>query len=151
VAKVVVGVDGSDPARAALEFAAEEAALRKARLTVVSAWEIPPAVYGGGFSPGLDQATLAGFAHAADDVVEQAIALVHELQPTVECVARVEQGQPAQALIEESRDAELVVVGNRGRGGFASLLLGSVSQQVVHYASCPVTVVRGPVSGGEEA
>jgi nucleotide-binding universal stress UspA family protein len=139
---VVVGVDGSEPARAALEFAAGEAALREAKLRIVSAWEIPPSVYAGGFAPGLDQSTLDGFAEGAEKVVQEAVSVVRELQPGVECEGRATQGQPAEVLLEAAQDAELVVVGNRGRGGFASLLLGSVSQQVVHYATRPVTVVR---------
>jgi nucleotide-binding universal stress UspA family protein len=148
---VVVGVDGSEPAQAALEFAAGEAALRNAQLRIVSAWEIPPTVYAGGFAPGIDQSTLDGFAEGAEKIVQDAISVVRELQPSVECEGRATQGQPAEVLLEAAQDAELVVVGNRGRGGFASLLLGSVSQQVVHYASCPVTVVRGPRSSADEA
>jgi nucleotide-binding universal stress UspA family protein len=151
MAVVVVGVDGSEPARAALEFAAGEAALRNAQLRIVSAWEIPPTVYAGGFAPGLDQSTLDGFAESAEKVVQEAVSVVRELQPAVECAGEATQGQPAEVLLESAQDAELVVVGNRGRGGFASLLLGSVSQQVVHYATCPVTVVREPRPSADQA
>lgn len=139
---IVVGVDGSNCAREALKLAAHEAAFRKARLRVVCAWEIPPAIYGGGFAPVLDQATLDGFRVGADGVVEEALAQAKELEPAVECQSRVAQGQPADVLLHEANDADLIVVGNRGHGGFASLMLGSVSHQVVQHAPCPVTVVR---------
>ncbi len=139
---IVVGVDGSECARAALEYAAREAGLRGARLRVICAWEIPPVVYAGGFAPALDQPTLDGFSDGAETVVREAVAAARGLQSAVECDGKAVQGQPAEVLLEESRDADLIVVGNRGHGGFASLLLGSVSHQVVHHASCPVTVVR---------
>jgi nucleotide-binding universal stress UspA family protein len=139
---IVVGVDGSAGARAALEFAAREAALRQARLRIICAWEIPPAVYAGGFAPTLDQPTLDAFRAGAETIVREAVASAKGLQPTIECEGRAVQGQPAEVLLQEARDADLIVVGNRGHGGFASLLLGSVSHQVVQHATCPVTVVR---------
>lgn len=139
---IVVGVDGSACARAALEFAAREAALRQARLRIVCAWEIPPAVYAGGFAPTLDQSTLDGFRDGAETVVQEAVAAAKELQPAVESEGKAVQGQPAEVLLQEAPGADLIVVGNRGHGGFASLLLGSVSHQVVQHARCPVTVVR---------
>jgi nucleotide-binding universal stress UspA family protein len=109
---------------------------------LVCAWEIPPAVYGGGFSPTLDQPTLDSFRDGAETVVQEAVAAAKELQSTIECEGKAVQGQPAEVLLQEARDADLIVVGNRGHGGFASLLLGSVSHQVVQHAPCPVTVVR---------
>jgi nucleotide-binding universal stress UspA family protein len=114
---IVVGVDGSVCARAALQFAAREAALRKARLRIVCAWEIPPAVYGGGFAPTLDQPTLDGFRAGAETVAQEAVAAAKELQSTIECEGKAVQGQPAEVLLEEARDADLIVVGNRGHGG----------------------------------
>jgi nucleotide-binding universal stress UspA family protein len=140
---IVVGVDGSDCARAALELAAGEAALRGARLRIVSAWKIPPTVYSGGFAPAVDQATLDVFRESAETVVREATAEAKRLQPSIQAEGRTLEGQPADVLLEEARAASLIVVGNRGRGGFASLLLGSVSQQVVHHSPCPVLVVRG--------
>jgi nucleotide-binding universal stress UspA family protein len=139
---IVVGVDGSACARAAVQFAACEAALRKGRLRIVCAWEIPPAVYAGGFAPGLDQATLDGFRAGAEAVAEEAVAAAKQPQSGIACEGKAVQGQPAEVLLEEAGDANLIVVGNRGHGGFASLLLGSVSHQVVQHAPCPVTVVR---------
>jgi nucleotide-binding universal stress UspA family protein len=139
---IVVGVDGSDGGRAALAFAAGEAALRAAKLRMVSAWAVVPAVYAGGFAPGFDQETIDAFRETAESVVQEALAEAKRLQPSLEAEGRTREGQAAEVLLEDARDAILVVVGNRGRGGFASLLLGSVSQQVVHHASCPVLVVR---------
>ena len=139
---IVVGVDGSQCARDALARAGSEAALRGARLRIVCAWEVPPAVYAGGFAPPIDEATLAGFREQAEAVVREAVAEVGRMRPSVSCEGEVLEGQPAEVLLAEARDASLIVVGNRGRGGFASLLLGSVSQQVVHHAACPVLVVR---------
>lgn len=103
---IVVGVDGSHCAREALKFAAHEAALRKARLRIVCAWEIPPAIYGGGFAPVLDQETLDSFRVGADGVVEEALAQAKELEPAVECQTRVAQGQPADVLLQEANDAD---------------------------------------------
>jgi nucleotide-binding universal stress UspA family protein len=139
---IVVGVDGSECAREALAAAIEEARLRSARLRIVCAWEIPAGVLAGGFVPGFDEATLEGFRQNAETIVRTAVTEVERLEPSVPCETEVVEGQPAEGLLQHARDASLIVVGNRGRGGFASLLLGSVSQQVVHHAPCPVLVVR---------
>ena len=136
---IVVGVDGSDHAEAALEFALEEAALRGASLRIVTAWELPSGVgVGGAFTPQVFDV----FPQEAQTVLSKALARAVELQPTVPCEGKVIEGPAAAALLEEARDAAIIVVGSRGRGGFASLLLGSVTQQVVHHAPCPVVVVR---------
>lgn len=139
---IVVGVDGSACARAALESAAHEAALRNARLRIVSAWDIAPAIYSVGYAPTLDQETLGAFRENAETIVRDALAEAKRLEPALEAEGHAREGLAAEVLLKEARDAALVVVGNRGRGGFASLLLGSVSQQVVHHSPCPVLVVR---------
>ena len=138
---VVVGVDGSACASAALEFAAREAALRGARLRIISAWEITPMIGAVGIYPA---EALCGLKEQAESAVQVALARAAELEPTVPTEGTVVEGQPAHVLINEAQGAALLVVGSRGRGGFASPLLGSVSQQVVHHAPCPVTVVREP-------
>ncbi|HEX3237365.1 MAG TPA: universal stress protein [Gaiellaceae bacterium] len=143
---IVVGVDGSEGGAAALEFAAEEAAFRGARLRVVSGWQVPTMVYGADFVPPLDAATLDAFRIRAEEVAEAALAAVKKLQPSVEGETVAAQGQPADVLLENSADARLIVVGRRGLGGFKSLLLGSVSQQVVQHATCPVVVVNHPAT-----
>jgi nucleotide-binding universal stress UspA family protein len=139
---IVVGVDGSEGGKAALEFAVEEAALRGARLKVVTAWEIPPAVVAGlaadsGF---FDQSLMEARQHA-EAIVAEAVARAAQLQPSVVLEPRVVEGHEAKTLLEEAKDASLIVVGSRGHGGFTGLLLGSISQQVVNHARCPVTVV----------
>jgi nucleotide-binding universal stress UspA family protein len=137
---IVVGVDGSAGSRAALTWAAAEAAGHGADLVVVNVWEhtLPPPAGGLSVSehyvPDPSQRT-------AEDLVQ---VIKEELgdQPPVLVQPRVRQGSPAKMLIEESAEADLLVVGTRGRGGFAGLVLGSVSQHVAAYARCPVTVVR---------
>jgi nucleotide-binding universal stress UspA family protein len=137
--RIVVGVDGSPPSRAALSWAAAEAADHGADLLVVSVWE-PPLIPPGG-NPGVGHLPGRTKETAADDLV----ALIKEElgeNPPVLVQPRVTEGNPAHALIESSEDADLLVVGTRGHGGFAGLVLGSVSQQVAAHAKCPVAVVR---------
>jgi nucleotide-binding universal stress UspA family protein len=136
---IVVGFDGSKYAEAALEFAVEEASLRRARLLIVFAWEIPMMIEPMGFYP---QQSFRGLPDEAEITVQWAVARAQELQPQVACEGEAIEGHPAAVLLKEAEDADMIVVGSRGRGGFTSLLLGSVSQQVVHHASCPVVVVR---------
>jgi nucleotide-binding universal stress UspA family protein len=143
---IVVGVDGSDGGAAALEFAAGEAAFRGARLRIVSVWQIPAAAYGTGFEPPLDAATWEAFRTRAEQVAADALAAAKKLHPSLEAEALAVQGQAGFVLLEESADAALIVVGRRGLGGFRSLLLGSVSQQVVQHATCPVIVVNQPAT-----
>jgi nucleotide-binding universal stress UspA family protein len=135
---IVVGIDGSKHAEAALELAAEEAFLRGARLVIVSAWELPSGLTPGVYPPEV----LDGPRADADRLVKAAVARVAELQPNVACEGKVIEGQPAAVLLKEAEHAHMLVVGSRGRGGFASLLLGSATQQVIHHALCPVVVVR---------
>ena len=141
---IVVGVDGSEGGTAALELAAGEAAFRGARLRIVSAWEVPTAAYGGGFAPPLDAETWDVFRVRAQEVADDALAAAKELQPSLEGEALAVKGQPADVLLAQAADAEFIVVGRRGLGGFKTLLLGSVSQQVVQHATCPVVVVNQP-------
>lgn len=138
---IVVGVDGSEAARHALEFAAQEALLRQLRLRVVSAWQVVATAYGGGIPLPTDQGTRDIFRHHAEGYVQEAIDVVHRLHPELEVEASTPEGQAAACLLEEAQQAALIVVGNRGHGGLSSLLLGSVSHQVVHHALCPVIVV----------
>lgn len=141
---VVVGVDSSEGAKAALRFALEEARLRNATLRVVHTWQFGYIGVSGieGFSPvvGADLGDLRRTAEVALDAV------LHEVAPDAEADGialerRVSEGAPATVLVDESRRAELLVVGSRGHGGFAGLLLGSVSQQCAHHAACPVVIV----------
>jgi nucleotide-binding universal stress UspA family protein len=139
---IVVGVDGSKAANGALEFAAAEAALRGARLRVVSAWHIPAEIFTGYFVPASDTFdTFDTFREGTEKIVSEAVATVRRLQPEIECEGTAVEGQPAEVLIQQAAGATLLVVGNRGLGGFSSLLLGSVSQQVVHHTPCPVVII----------
>ena len=137
---VVVGVDGSGHGEAALRFAAEEAALRKAELRVVCAWDIPASVSA---SIALTTELLRSFGDEADGIVQAAVAQAKELHPAVTVVPRAVEGHAGSVLLDEAEGAILLVVGSRGRGDFAGILLGSVSHQVLHHSPCPVTVVRG--------
>ena len=140
---IVVGVDSSEGAKAALRFALDEAKLRGATLRVVHTWQFGYIGVNGieGFSPvvGGDLGDLRRTAEVALDAV------LHEVAPDADGVVierRVSEGAPATVLVDESRRADLLVVGSRGHGGFAGLLLGSVSQQCAHHAACPVVIVR---------
>ena len=136
---IVVGVDGSEGANAALAFAAHEAALRGAKLRVVCGWGVPATVYASAFAPQADVAAL--LQKSAQRACEDALAEARRLQPGIECEASAMEGHPATVLVDEARDAALLVVGSRGLGGFRSLLLGSVGQQCAQHALCPVAIV----------
>lgn len=143
---IVVGVDHSEGAKAALAFAHEEARLRGATLRAVHAWQFGYNGYidytgFGGVAPavGGDISELREAATAALD------ATVREALPSpgdVKVEQRVVEGTAGAVLVDESRNADLLVVGSRGHGGFAQLLLGSVSQQCALHAACPVVIVR---------
>jgi nucleotide-binding universal stress UspA family protein len=137
---VLVGVDGSAASHKAMAWAAAEAADHEADLVVLNVWEhtlLPPAgsvSVSEKYVPDPSQRT-------AEELLEEVRAVLGD-DPPVLVQPRVKQGSPAKVLIEESADADLLVVGTRGHGGFRGLVLGSVSQHVAAYAKCPVTVVR---------
>lgn len=134
---IVVGVDGSPSAQAALRFALSEARLRGATVRAVAVWHLPAAAYGGAFDPAL----VAGLGPKARETLENAVAAAADDAAGVEVETAVKEGAPARVLLEEADDADLLVVGSRGLGGFRGLLLGSVSQQCSHHAPCPVVIV----------
>lgn len=137
---VVVGVDGSGMSGSALEFAAEEAVLRGTELVAVHAWTMP-AVVG---PPAMMPLAYDPPAIQQDEgrVLADALAGVAARYPGLTIRRELVAGRPAKALIDRSRHAQLVVVGSHGLGGFTGLLLGSVSQHLIHHAPCPVLVVR---------
>jgi len=136
---IVVGCDGSAGARSALEFAAREAAVHSARLRVVCAWQTPYGALVGGFVPPPDfRETLE---RGADETARRAAEIASQLEPSIYVEHEAIEGYPAEVLVDEAREAALVVVGSRGHGGFASMLLGSVSHEVAQHASCPVVIV----------
>ncbi len=148
MARIVVGVDGSPGADAALGWALHEAGRRGATLQVVLAWTYPYVAT----VPGVTAPVFA-----IDDVESDAAALLdltlervtggHPPDVTVEQV--VQPGPPARALLDVAEGADLLVLGTRGHGGFVGLLLGSVSEQCAHHAPCPVVIVPMPPGEGE--
>jgi nucleotide-binding universal stress UspA family protein len=140
---IVVGVDGSAESKAALRWAIEEARLRQATLRAVHAW-MYPTMFAGAYIPPemVDAKRLTEDAHEALDA---AVAEVAGEDPSAYIERVVEHGPPAHVLVGAARDADLLVVGSRGHGGFSGLLLGSVSQQCAHHAPCAVVIVREPV------
>jgi nucleotide-binding universal stress UspA family protein len=137
--RVVVGVDGSERAAQALRWAVAEAAAHGSVLEVVHAWQIP--YLGGGLFPATAEVDHALFEASGKEILEAAVTSADTVGLAVPVRARLSAGGAAGALLEAAEDADLLVVGTRGRGGFAGLLLGSVSHQVMHHAQCPVVVV----------
>ncbi|MGZ8741116.1 MAG: universal stress protein [Gaiellaceae bacterium] len=135
---IVVGVDGSDSSVSALRWALREARLRGARVRVVHAWSYPQV------------STYHEAAHVlkvpfADEAAVLLDRVVEDAAPDalgVEIEKKVVESEPAPALLEAARDASMLVVGSRGLGGFSGLLLGSVSQQCAHHATCALVIVR---------
>lgn len=141
--RIVVGVDGSVPSKAALAWAVEQARLTGAVVEAVIAWEIPVT------PPTTWSATLfTDFKSMAACAVADAIAEVSGSAGQVEIRPKVVQGNAAQVLLDASAGADLLVVGSRGYGGFVGALLGSVSQHCVHHSRCPVVVIRDSVAAG---
>jgi nucleotide-binding universal stress UspA family protein len=133
--KIIVGVDGSDHADQALQWALGRATAEDT-VVLVHTWSIPAS----GFE--LPISSLDGIEAAAEELVAKLAAEVTtDGGPTIE--VDVGCGHPGLRLTDLSADADLVVVGSRGYGGFKGLLLGSVSTYVVHHAECPVAVIRG--------
>jgi nucleotide-binding universal stress UspA family protein len=143
IKRIVVGVDGSNTSRAALEWAYDEAAHHGASLTVVNAWH-PPTLP---MAPPYGQLPPEDYESQPRN---EALALLEEFTsqlvpktPAVDVRTSVVEGKnPAEVLIQRSDEADLLVIGSRGHGGFVGMLLGSVSQHLVAHANCPVVVVR---------
>jgi nucleotide-binding universal stress UspA family protein len=149
--EIVVGVDPSAGAWEALRFALTEARLRGASLRAIHTWQPPYSGAGLGLTErpyrAEELSELKSAAEAALDAsIQEAVPDVGE----VEIERHVIEGVPAAVLVEESRGAELLVVGSRGLGGFRGLLLGSVSQQCAHHAACPVVIVHAPPESAAE-
>ncbi len=141
--RVVVGVDGSLDATAALAFAFQEAAFRGRGLTALFAWRAPHVESDGWLT---DNAVLSVSDDDAARALSESLSGWSEQYPEVDVTKRVVRGEPVSVLVEASAGAELVVVGSRGLGGFRSLLLGSVGHGVLHHAHSAVAIIRAPVS-----
>lgn len=141
--RIVVGVDGSPNAMAALRWAIDEAEHRDATVEAVSVWQYP---YSGDWGAALlterDLEALAK--HTAETLDEWIVEACPDERQRARVRPVVREGGPAWVLLDLAKDADLLVVGRRGRGGFLGLLLGSVSTQCVHHAPCPLVVVPSP-------
>ena len=134
--RILAGVDGSSQSRLALEWAVMEARLRHGRVRVVTAWQFPPISVG-----------MEGLIREPDVFPQAARRLQNETLQRVDSggvtvTGDVVQGHAAAVLLRAAKEADLLVVGSRGLGGFAGVLLGSVSTQILHHSPCPVLVVR---------
>lgn len=139
VTTTVVGVDGSDTSIAALRWACRQAERTGARVEAMIAWQWPIGFgaaipVASGYDPGGDARTL----------LDQVLSEVSGEFPSVPLAGRAVEGHPSEVLVEASRHADLLVVGSRGRGEVAGLLLGSVSQYCATHATSPVVVFRPP-------
>jgi nucleotide-binding universal stress UspA family protein len=138
--RIVVGVDGSPISKVALRWAISQARLTGATVDAVLAWQYPEGRSGAGWAavlveePDLDV--------LAEKELTEAISEAAGPDPDVVINPVVVQGWPAEVLLDAAEGADLLVVGSRGRGGFSSVLLGSVSQNCAHHATCPLLIIR---------
>jgi nucleotide-binding universal stress UspA family protein len=139
--RIVVGVDGSVPSKAALAWALRQARLTGAVVEAVTAWEFPSVT---GYPVRVADVDWEGL---ATETLSDAIAGVTAGGEPVKITAKVMKGNAAQVLLRESAGADLLVVGSRGHGGFVEALLGSTGQHCVQHATCPVVVIRDSVTG----
>ncbi|RPE39670.1 nucleotide-binding universal stress UspA family protein [Streptomyces sp. Ag109_O5-1] len=144
--RIVVGVDGSEPSKAALRWAVGQAKLIGGVVDAIIAWDSPTAWYG--LAPPSDK-DQADFQEQVRKILDRAIdeALGPGPGRQVDLRPISVHGHPAAVLIDAAAGAQLLVVGSRGHGGFREALLGSVGQHCVHHAPCPVVVIRGSGQG----
>lgn len=135
---IIVGVDGSEASIAALREAQRLAVPLGAEVVATAFWEYPR-VYEGYVAMGI-----TGFEEAAGEILKKSVEKAFGPALPDNVVSRLVRNHPRQGLIEASRDADLIVVGRRGHGGFGGLLVGSVSSACVAHAHCPVLVVHEP-------
>lgn len=138
--RIVVGVDGSEGSKQALRWATRLARAEHATVDVIGAWDIPAAAGWPAIPPGYspkDDMTQA---------VDETVADVFGAERPPYLRTSVRQGHPVRVLLDASAEALMLVVGSRGHGGFAGLLLGSVSARVAELATCPVLVVHGDLA-----
>ncbi|GIJ76471.1 Nucleotide-binding universal stress protein, UspA family [Micromonospora phaseoli] len=138
---VVVGVDGSEPALAAVRLAAAEAARRQRPLRVVHAF-IWPLVHSP-IRPTTEGAPGGGLRTQAEQLVADAVDEAETIAPGLRVTGEIIDGEPTALLLDEAPSAELIVIGDRGLGGFTALVVGSVAVKLAAYADCPVLVARG--------
>jgi nucleotide-binding universal stress UspA family protein len=137
IGRIAVGVDGSECSDEALRWAVQEALRCDAELILVHGWTYPY------------QGPRTAITEARDDMkldamrtLEACARMVRELAPTLRCHSIISEESPAKAIIDAAKEADMLVVGSRGHGGFAALLLGSVSRTVLQHSPVPVAVIR---------
>ena len=138
---VCVGIDGSSHSQIALDWAMREAGYRHQPLTVIAVQEVPISPWGPGMILPEDHVLRAEAQKAAQEAVDKSTAELGAAAPSSVTVRAI-IGQIVPLLVEISKNADLLVVGSRGAGGFTRLLIGSTSAQVVQHAHCPVVIVR---------
>ncbi len=147
---IIVGVDGSAHSRIALDWALDEAAFRNEPLTVLTVSPLVTGIYGPGYAPAdffpAEEEARLQTEKAAEQLVGEALDRRGGAAPAV--IVRAVSGLAADELINAAENADLLVVGARGVGGFKRLIMGSVSTQVTHHARCPVAVIPGPADEG---
>ena len=136
---IIVGIDGSDRSRQALEWAVNEAAVRHAPLTVLTVHQVLASYWGGPVLADQDLTKRAG--EAARDETDILLEKFGEEERPPSVTVLAVTGVPAEELLDAAADADMIVVGARGAGGFKRLLMGSVCTQVTHHAHCPVVVI----------
>ncbi|GAA4964252.1 universal stress protein [Actinoplanes utahensis] len=139
--RIVVGVDSSAGSAEALRWALAHARLTGATIEAVTAWQVPPMhVYAQGWTPtGIDDADIIRY---AEKTLAETVAQVQDEEDhPIAVTTRVMHGPAAQVLLEAGKGADLVVLGSRGHGAFAGMMLGSVSQHCVQHATCPTVVI----------
>ena len=144
--EIVVGVDGSEESRAALAWAVEEGRLRQAPVLAIHAWEVPMVPAPTGLVPPSVE-VVGDLTELREDAASLVEVMVREIAgdaADVEIRPLMVEDKPVNALLEaaERNDAQMIVVGSRGHGGFVSLLIGSTSDQVARHATCPVVIHR---------
>ena len=144
--EIVVGVDGSEESRAALAWAVEEGRLRQAPVLAIHAWEVPMVPAPTGLVPPSVEVVgdLTELRQDAADLVETMVREIAGDAADVEVRPLAVEDKPVNALLDaaEQNDAQMIVVGSRGHGGFVALLIGSTSDQVARHATCPVVIHR---------
>jgi nucleotide-binding universal stress UspA family protein len=140
MAGIIVGVDGSAHSRRALEWAIKEAAIKHAPLTVLTVHQLVAGWSGRGVMYADDNEQAERLGRVAKQDADKLLAELTGSRPESVTVRAI-SGFPAEELLTASKDADLVVLGSRGAGGFAQLMMGSVSAQVAHHAHCPVVII----------
>lgn len=138
---IIVGIDGSAHSRRALEWAVDEAAVRQLPLVVLTVNNALAGYWGGTVTYPGDQSLMEKARQLAQDETDSVLQKIDEGSRPPSVIVRAVTGLPAEELLAATADADMIVVGSRGAGGFKRLLMGSVSTQVTHHAHCPVVVI----------